>query len=691
VRARNHPVVNSPRRAKPPSRRREFKLQFAMVALEPRRLLTASLSTLYPFGLSGAADAANPDAGLLMDASGNLFGTTYGGGTSGNGTVFEIANGSDNETVLYSFSGGSDGVNPIGGLVMDSSGNLYGTTISGGTSGVGTIFELPQGQKTDNVLYSFSGGSDGANPLAGLTMDSSGNLYGTTPSGGTYASGTIYVLPKDSSTDTILYSFSGGDDGDVPYAGLTIDSDGDLFGTTAFGGDNGYGAVFELPVGNTVPTTLYSFSGGDDDDGSYPLGDVILDSAGDLYGTTSSGGTDDDGTIFEIPNGSSSDIVLASFSGGADGATPYTPLLLMDSAGNLYGTTASGGGDDDGTVFEWVKGNPTDTTLYSFTGGNDGATPLDGVIMDSNGKLYGTTDEGGANGLGTVFELAIAPPGISASPGAEYTVTGPAGGQQTLNVTAGSVTLTSDLSNSLGNYVLSISDGASVILASSQNVGGIQFTGSGTLDIGIYSVSINYAAAGLASPLTTIQQDLARGYASGAWNGTGIVSSTAAAYPGIDSVGYADGSVDAGTPATPGELLIKYTRAGDALLNGTVNFNDLDVIGTHLNTSGNDWAEGNFNYDPNGAVNFNDLDIVGQNLNTQVTPAAGASEAMGGTTLPLSESATPPADATTAITALSAPGNLYDPSKPPQQPPTPNDPDAELLKSDAAPDSILTA
>jgi hypothetical protein len=215
--------------------------------------------------------------------------------------------------------------------------------------------------------------------------------------------------------------------------------------------------------------------------------------------------------------------------------------------------------------------------------------------------------------------------------------------------------------------------------------GELTILGTGTIDITRASLTIDYAAAGEASPLTMIQQYLADGYSGGAWNGTGILSSTAAAHPG-DSVGYADGSVDTGTPAMPGEMLIQYTRAGDALLNGTVNFNDLDVIGKHLNTSGNDWADGNFNYAPNGAVNFNDLDIVGQNLNTQVSPAAATAVSQGGSTVSLGESAAP---ATPQSPPPSVVRNLYDENGTTTTPAAQTDPIDGILLSDIDPDGLL--
>jgi hypothetical protein len=222
--------------------------------------------------------------------------------------------------------------------------------------------------------------------------------------------------------------------------------------------------------------------------------------------------------------------------------------------------------------------------------------------------------------------------------------------------------------------------------------GVLTIQGTGTIDITNGSLAIDYSAAGDSSPLTTIQQYLASGYKGGAWNGTGIISSTAADNAG-DSVGYADGSVDTGTPASPGELLIKYTRAGDANLDDTDDFNDLFAVGKHLDTTGNDWANGNFNYATNGAVDFNDLFIIGQNLNKQVFPLAATGEVLGGTIIPLGESAavvTDAAAATKATSASAAAGNLYTPTGvAPLQPAATDDPADDILEIDTNPDSFL--
>jgi uncharacterized repeat protein (TIGR03803 family) len=368
-----------------------------------------TLTTLYSF--TGGSDGATPFAGLISDPSGNLYGTTQIDGDAGAGTVFELVNSSGNYTVkvLYSFTGGSDGGYPFaGGLISDSSGNLYGTTQGGGAAGNGTVFELvnSSGNYTEKVLYSFTGGSDGGGPLGGLIADSSGNLYGTTAAG----NGTVFELVNSSGnyTEKVLYSFTGGSDGRQPFAGLIFDSSGNLYGTTLFGGAAGNGTVFELvnSSGNYTEKVLYSFTNGSD--GGQPAAGLIFDSSGNLYGTTGSGGAAGAGTVFELVNssGNYTERVLYSF-GGSDGANPVAGLIA-DASGNLYGTTALGGAAGAGTVFELVNssGNYTEKVLYSFTSfTSDGSEPEDGLIADSSGNLYGTTVLGGF-GAGTVFKIS---------------------------------------------------------------------------------------------------------------------------------------------------------------------------------------------------------------------------------------------------------------------------------------------
>jgi uncharacterized repeat protein (TIGR03803 family) len=250
------------------------------------------------------------------------------------------------------------------------------------------------------TVYSFTGGkSDGQWPYAQLVADKKGNLYGTTENGGAHQFGTVFKLsPKGK--ETILHTFAGGsNDGAYPYAGVIMDGAGNLYGTTELGGASNLGTVFRLATDGTV-TVLHSFAGAPND-GAQPYAAVISDSGGDLYGTTSVGGTSNVGTVFKLA-ADGTESVLYSFAGGSDGANPMA-RLLRDSSGNLYGTTYMGGGGF-GAVFK-VASNGTETLLHEFDG-TDGFWPAAGLIADSQGNLYGTTSIGGTAEAGVIFKIA---------------------------------------------------------------------------------------------------------------------------------------------------------------------------------------------------------------------------------------------------------------------------------------------
>jgi uncharacterized repeat protein (TIGR03803 family) len=346
----------------------------------------------------------NPEAGVILDAKGNLYGTTLNDGAFASGTVFVISP-TGRERVLHSFTGANgDGAFPFyGSLVRDSLGNVYGTTEGGGIYsqsclfGCGIVFRLdPLGNET--ILYSFTGNPDDATPFFGVVRDSTGNLYGTTQFGGLNGAGTIFKIDP-TGKETILYNFATGG-AYFPEGSLLLDGKGNLYGTTSFGGNNFAGEVFKVtPSG--AETTLYSFTGGAD--GGDPQAGLIKDSAGNLYGTTTSGGTSGLGTVFKLaPNGQ--ETVLYSFAGGSDGANPADASLVRDSAGNLYATTPSGGDSNFGVVFK-VDPSGMETVLHSFSG-TDGKIPYGTLALDRSGNLYGTTYEGGANGGGVVFKIA---------------------------------------------------------------------------------------------------------------------------------------------------------------------------------------------------------------------------------------------------------------------------------------------
>jgi len=380
----------------------------ALLAVQPAQAQTYKEKVLYSFcSQSNCTDGANPDAGVIQDAKGNLYGTTqnrgdsdsncdYGGGC---GVVFKLSK-AGKETVLYTFTGPPDGSEPVAGVIQDAKGNLYGTTDYGGASGnYGTVFEVSKTGK-ETVLYSFPGGVYGAYP-SGVIQDSKGNLYGTTYVDGAYYAGTVFKLSK-AGKETVLYNFcaqSGCADGEQPWAGVIRDAQGNFYGTTTNGGASGAGTVFKLSK-TSKETVLYSFTGGSG--GATPYAGLILDAKGNLYGTTYNGGASGVGTVFKLSK-TGKETVLYSFTGGTDGASPYAGLIL-DAKGNLYGTTFYGGAYGAGTVFKLSK-TGKETVLHSFTGGTDGKNPYADLIQDPKGNLYGTTFYGGAYGSGTVFEL----------------------------------------------------------------------------------------------------------------------------------------------------------------------------------------------------------------------------------------------------------------------------------------------
>ncbi len=390
---------------------------FAVILVLAAGAWAASTETVL-FDFSVGNPGAYPTGGLIFDAKGRLCGTTESGGTNFYGTVFQLTHTSSGwtENVLYNFTNGSDGAYPSGALVFDKAGNLYGTAVSGGSTtcgnGCGTVFKLAPGTGgtwTFSVIYSFTGGSDGFAPAFGsLIRDSSGNLYGTAEMGGK-GSGTIFKLTRTSTgwKEHTLYEFRGGSDAGYPLAGLSWDASGNLYGATVRGGTDNAGAVFELKHLTTgwKESVIYNFTGGTD--GAYPeYGGVTLNAAGDVYGTAAGGGKSGQGVVFVLKptSGGWKENVLHSFTGVNDGGQPFAGLTF-DSAGNLYGATAYGA-NGDGTVFELVH---TTTgwrthTLHAFTG-TDGQYPYAGVVIDSKGKLYGTTNHGGNSNAGVVYEV----------------------------------------------------------------------------------------------------------------------------------------------------------------------------------------------------------------------------------------------------------------------------------------------
>jgi uncharacterized repeat protein (TIGR03803 family) len=370
--------------------------------------------TLYKF--KGGKDGSLPYAGLIFDPTGNLYGTTSEGGAYGYGTVFKLTlngNGSWKESVLHSFNNdGQDGVNPYDNLIFDPTGNLYGTTFYGGTGGGGIVFQLsPNGDGSwrENVIHNFTY-DHGWFPEAGLIFDSSGSLYGTTVAGGDDAAGTVFQLTPNGDgtwTENVLLSFNN-TNGFGSYAGLIFDSSGNLYGNAAQGGAYGGGATFELtPNGDGTWTESLLHSFGSLDDGSYVYSGLIFDSGGNLYGTTEGGRIYGAGTVFQLtPNsdGTWTESVLYGFCCGG-GAGPYDSVVF-DKAGNLYATAARGGAYGNGTIF---KLKPTQvgwkaTVLHSFRN-RPGSNPYAGLIFGGHGNLFGTTVGDGKETFGSVFEI----------------------------------------------------------------------------------------------------------------------------------------------------------------------------------------------------------------------------------------------------------------------------------------------
>ncbi len=371
-------------------------LAIAMVFAPLAGATAATETVLHTF--TGAGDGHVPIGALAMDAQGTLYGTTLEGGAENAGTVF-ILNAKGGETVRFSF--GAGGIqSPVGGVVRGGKGEIFGTTSGLDSNLDGSVFRLgAHGNAKQLHLFGQTAG-DGFYDNTGLTRDAAGNLYGTTYFGG--ASGDFGIVYKLSpqGKETILYHFQGGTDGQWPTGTPILDPAGNLYGVTQTGGSKRDGTVYKLTQSGTK-TTLHGFAG---PDGYYPIGALVLDAAGNLYGATQGGGAHGEGALFKVtPSGT--ETVLYSFTGKTDGANPIGPLVF-DSAGTLYGTASKGGAGKVGTVYT-LSPDGTFQTLYAFKGtGGDGAFPNGGLLIDAAGALYGTTQYGGGGANdGTVFKV----------------------------------------------------------------------------------------------------------------------------------------------------------------------------------------------------------------------------------------------------------------------------------------------
>jgi uncharacterized repeat protein (TIGR03803 family) len=415
----------------------------AIFLLLASQVFAQEVSVLHSF--TGNKDGAYPDGNLTADAAGNLYGTTQIGGAYGAGTVFELSpepSGKWRFSVLYTFTGGADGASPLGSLVFDAAGNAYATASGGGANGLGAVFELsPPAHSagktwTEKVLYSFAGGSDGAIPFGDVVFDAAGNIFGTTSIGGkahigcppAKGCGTIYELSPAGGgvwNERVIHALTDAfGEGAEPRAGLVIDAAGNLYGTTYEGGNNlrcngmGCGAVFELlpPVKGKHwrYKNLIDFNAVD---GAFPRGALTWSANGSLFGTTLYGGANDAGVVYSFTQESGHWKFRVAYNfDGIDGLQP-AGNLAFDKSGNLYGATYEGGTNDWGSLFQLVPDGDgwTENVIYNFvvSGKKTGAGPLGGVILDSAGDLYLTTNQGGNlqacppnAGCGTVIKFS---------------------------------------------------------------------------------------------------------------------------------------------------------------------------------------------------------------------------------------------------------------------------------------------
>jgi uncharacterized repeat protein (TIGR03803 family) len=565
-----------------------------------------------------------------MDADGNLFGTASAGGEYGFGSVYEIQSGSSAITTLVSFDG-QNGADPSGQLVEDSSGTFFGVTGEGGADNDGTIFELPASGGGLETLVSFQ-----SEKFVQLALDGNGNLFGTDLTGGSSGYGSIFEIPARSFSLITLASFDGSN-GAYPDSQLAIDSNGDLYGI-AVGSTISQIApptVFELPSGSQSIEDLATLS-----DASfltffrsqaYTAG-LIVDSSGNLYGTTLTGGASHSGTVFEIPAGAATANTLATFD---NTAAPIGPIEL-DANGDIFGTTSAltFNGPQPGAVFELSPGSSTPTLLAPVRGGTFWSG---GIRLGTNGLLYGVEDT-----AGLVYEISPTPFAdvVNTIAGADnITLTQDPdhhnvdwsmnGGTPsllpindanglTINGDGGNDTVTLDYSN--GNPLP-----ATLHLNGTFTIDGLQGAdplAGRTLDIGTSTVYLNYANPSN-DPIFAIRQYLQTGYDGGAWTGMpssaidGAITSSAAQnnVSRTTGVGFADWADGQGVNAVPNTIELKYTLYGDANLDGQVNSADLQILLAGLNRTGS-WDHGDFNYD--GNVNSADLQALLFTLNTSL-------------------------------------------------------------------------
>ncbi|HUY94174.1 MAG TPA: choice-of-anchor tandem repeat GloVer-containing protein [Terracidiphilus sp.] len=588
----------------------------AFSALQPHATAqTYTFQPLYDFPTSGIT-ASHANGQLAIDAQGNLYGASQSGGENGWGAVFELVDNGGTYTeqvLLYSFTGGDDGADPIGGVVMDRSGNLFGAA-QGAANQDGVVWELVNNNGTYafKVLHAF-GGSDGEDPQASLAMDASGNLFGTTAGGGSQGLGTVFEVENEVGTGydfRVLHSFVGATDGSKPESRVLIIGGTNLYGTTSTGGIGGGGTAWMLTGGPNTMQILHSFDAATDGV-SGPIGGLVMDASGNLIGTTELTTPEGLGAVFELVNssGSYSLKILHQFSGvSGDGATPVKALSI-DPNGNIFGTTAFGGTSEFGTVFEMANaaGGYTERTLYDFPGGNNGSDPSGPVLIDPLGNLYGVTAYN-TEGVGSPSTFG---------PGVVWELEGPAV-STTLALTSGAnpvfqgddVNLMAAIATTPANKTVTgtvtFTEGPTVLgTAIVYNNTAYLSVPASTLSVGADTISAQFipGAANVSGSSNTMSEtvnsasDIATLNGGNAFNGNQTVNGTVTATSFTGSlnclgcigntqlgVGYA-GSASKGGPAA-NSLLFGGFPPGSYVMTGSNTFTGDQTINGNLNVTG---------------------------------------------------------------------------------------------------------
>ena len=370
------------------------------------RAQSVRLSILHQF-TAGVNDGASPYSEVILGSDGVLYGTTWSGGTNAAGTVFRMNRDGSGFSAIHHFGNASDGATPFDGVIQGSDGFLYGTTFNGGTNGNGTIFKINTNGSIYSVLYRFTNSPDGSNPYGGLVQGQDGALYGTTENGGT-GPGTVFKISTNGDNYVVLHSFTNSTDASQPFGRLVQANNGLLYGTTFAGGTQFVGAVFQINTNGQNYSVIHSFNGFSE--GFSPECGLLVGRDGWLYGTAVSGGASGLGTVFKLNTNGSGYTVLRSFTNSPDGAHSYS-RVTQGVDGYLYGVTSSGGNTGMGTIFRVTTNGADYSVLYSFHGAGDGRIPNAGLFPTTNGIFYGTALMGGNTnaGFGTVYSFTLVP------------------------------------------------------------------------------------------------------------------------------------------------------------------------------------------------------------------------------------------------------------------------------------------